>query len=232
MVKLYETTYTYLPFIYLFSITAALSILYHSPDPTLQVYRPYTVLWFILVNTLVYRYYKSPSIIRCLIHKITWKCVTNVVFGIVGNLVHEMVFHDHHFDQYHHNLGWSALYLLSMLLGGYALKSPEALTVLNIVFLFVPIKRVWQVNLYAFTMFVSISIFMTYSKASSKTLGDNDLQRMPLMRYFPYLRIQDELIWVGFVQLYIEYYQLFMPDMEAVASIEETLKSIEVGGDQ
>lgn len=221
MVRLYESTYTYLPFLYLYLISTAIGSVYHANDTQLVLYRPYTVLLFLLINTMVYRYYKSKVIIRSLIHKLSWKCVTYAVYGILLNLVHEMVFHDHHFDRFHYNMGWSALYLILTLVFGYYAKSQEALTFLHLAFLFIPIKRVWQVNLHVFTLLISSSIYMMYSKIEKNTLGDTLLHRMPLIRYFPYLRVQDEFIWVGFVQLYIEYYQRYIPDMEVAKDIEE-----------
>jgi len=223
MVRLYESTYTYLPFVYLYLFSAAIGFIYHANDTRIILFRPYTVLCFLLINTIVYRYYKSKLILRSLIHKLSWKCVTHAVYGILLNLVHEMVFHDHHFDRYHYNIGWSALYLIFTLVFGYYIKSQESLTFLHLAFLFIPITRVWQVNLHVFTLLISSSIYMMYSKIERNTLSDSLLHRMPIIRYFPYLRVQDELIWVGFVQLYIEYYQRYVPDMEAAKDIEELI---------
>lgn len=222
--KLYQSAYTYLPFVYLYMTSTVVGTIYHSADPKFVRYRPYTVLVMLLVNTMVHRFYKNKLIVRSMLHKTTWKCVTNTIYAIVENLVHEMVFSDHHFNHYHHNMGWSVLYLSLTLITGYALSSSDALSLLHLAFFLVPIKRIWQVNLYMFTIFVSCSIYMTYSKCKDDHLVDTHLQRMSLLRYFPYLRIQDELVWVGFVQLYLEYYQRWLPEMRAAAEIDETMK--------
>ena len=54
MVKLYASTYTYLPFIYLYMMSVAVGIFYHSINPILRHYRPFTVLVFLLINTIYF----------------------------------------------------------------------------------------------------------------------------------------------------------------------------------
>lgn len=228
MVKLYESAYTYLPFIYLYVASTVVAVFYHSLDPFYVHYRPYTVLILILVNTSVFRYYKNGNIVRSILHKQTWKCCTYATNGIIANLVHEMVFTDHHFNHYHHNAGWSSIYLGLVLIFGYKMKSITALTLVNIAFLLVPIKRVWQINLHVYTIFVSISIYMLYSKCRAETLIDNTVVLLPLLRYFPYLRVQDELIWVGIIQLYVEYYQRYIPENDRIGEeIDKSLKELD-----
>jgi hypothetical protein len=53
---------------------------------------------------------------------------------------------------------------------------------------------------------------------------DASLTVLPLIRYFPYLRVQDELILIGFIQLYIEYYQRYIPEIQAAKEIERDLE--------
>lgn len=224
MVKLYESAYTYLPFLYLYLVSSAVAVIYHSDNPTFVRYRPYTVLVFLMVNTMVHRYYKTKTIIRSMVHKQAWKCCTFVVYGIMGNLTHEMVFHDHHFDIYHHNIGWSFLYLALILIMGYYFKNSTGLIITNLAFLFIPVKRIWQINLHMYTLLTSMSIYMLYSKCDNSMLMDASVTILPLIRYFPYLRVQDEMIIVGFIQLYIEYYQRYIPEMKAAKDIEKDLE--------
>lgn len=60
---------------------------------------------------------------------------------------------------------------------------------------------------------------------------DASVTILPLIRYFPYLRVQDELIVVGFIQLYIEYYQRYIPEMKAAKEIEKDLE-MDFGSDE
>jgi len=228
MVKIYESSYTYLPFIYLYILSGTIGTIYHASNPILIQYRPYTVLIFVIINTIVYRFYKSKYIIRSVIHKITWKAACFVIFGILANLTHEMVFEDHHFVSYNHNVSWSILYLIFTFLAGYYFRSTDMLHILHLLFFLVPIKRVWEINLNVFTMLVSISLYMIYSKIGPQNVSNNNLVSLPLIRYFTYLRIQDELILIGVLQLYIEYYQRYLPDMQAAKDIEELISTVDI----
>lgn len=224
MVQMRESTYTYLPFIYFYLISTAISLVYHNENQYLVRHRPYTVLVFLLINTAANRYYKTKSIIRNILHKHTWKAVTLAVYGILGNLVHEMVFHYNHFDGItYNNHIWSALYVTAVVILGYWYRNDELLMLANIVFLFVPINRTWQVNLHVYTIYITLSIYMMYSMCTKTTKMDTQLQKLPLVRYFAYLRVQDNFIMVGVVQLGLEYYMRYVPDSKTVAEIDAAL---------
>ena len=38
---------------------------------------------------------------------------------------------------------------------------------IHLMFLFIPIKRIWQINLHVFTLLISASIYLMYSKIDS-----------------------------------------------------------------
>lgn len=221
--KLYESVYTYVPFIYLYLCSTGMGTLYHSENTVLHSVRPYTVLSFLLLNIFVFRYYKSTIWVRFALHRHFWKACTLAFFGIIVNNVHELMFRDFHFTEYRYNMGLSTIYMVLLLVTGYWLRSDTAVMYLNIAFLFFPIKRVWQVNLYIYVLYVTVAIFLTYSKCTPRSIVADGIQFRPVLKFFPYLRVHDFFIWVGFIQLYIEYRRRYIPDAASVAEIERII---------
>jgi hypothetical protein len=221
--KLYESAYTYVPFIYLYICSTAIGTLYHSETPGLHSWRPYTVLAFLLLNVFVYRFYKKTTWVRFALHRHFWKACTLAFFGIIINNVHELMFRDFHFVEWRYNAGLSLAYIALLLACGYWLRSDTAVMYLNIVFLFFPIKRDWQVNLYIYVLFVTVAIFLTYSRCTPRSLVASHIQYRPVLKFFPYLRVHDYFIWVGLVQLYVEYHRRYVPDAASVAEIERII---------
>jgi hypothetical protein len=207
MVKLYESAFTYLPFLYLFAMTTAVAEFYHSENEYLVRHRPYTVLVFMLINTFAYKFFKNSTIIKSATHGHTWKCVILATYGILVNLVHEMVFHYNHFDEkvLHNHLG-SAFYILCVLISGYVYMNEDALRLVNILFLFVPINRTWETNLHMYAVYVALSIYLLFRVHPHKSQIDPSVEKMPLLRYFCYLRVQDSFIACGVLQLLFENY--------------------------
>lgn len=221
--KLYESAYTYVPFIYLYLCSTAIGMLYHADSPALVRARPYTVLSFLLLNVFVYRFYKRTKLVRFALHRHFWKTCTLAFFGIIINNIHELMFRDFHFGDSRHNAGLSGVYLGLLLFLGYWIRSDTAVMYLNIAFLFFPIKRVWQVNLYIYVIYVTLAIFLTYSKCTPRSIIDDRLQFRPVLKFFPYLRLHDFFILVGILQLYIEYRRRYVPDQASSAEIERII---------
>jgi hypothetical protein len=221
--KLYESAFTYIPFIYLYVCSMAMGMLYHSETPWLHRGRPYVVLSFLLLNLGVYRFYRSTRLVRFALHRHFWKTCTLALGGIIVNNVHELMFRDFHFGDSRHNLALSAVYILLHVAVSYYARSDGATLYLNVAFLFFPIKRVWQVNLYIYVLFVTVAIFLIYSKCTPRSIVDETIQYRPVLRFFPYLRVHDYLIWVGAVQLYLEYRHRYVPDSASVAEIERII---------
>ena len=221
--KLYESAYTYVPFIYLYICSTAIGTLYHSEAPGLHSWRPYTVQAFLLANVFVHRYYKKTPWVRFALHRHFWKACTLAFFGIIANNVHELMFRDFHFSEWRYNAGLSFAYIALLLIVGYWIRSDTGVLYLNIVFLFFPIKRDWQVNLYIYVLYVTVAIFLTYSRCTPRSLVESHIQFRPVLKFFPYLRVHDYFIWVGLIQLYVEYHRRYVPSAASVAEIERII---------
>jgi hypothetical protein len=209
----------------------ALGMLYHSDTPLLQRGRPFTVLTFLLLNLWVHRYYRAVPLVRFALHRHFWKTCTLALAGIIANDVHELMFRDFHLHGTWYNVGLSALYVLIHLVVGYYFRSDSGTLYVHVAFLFFPIKRVWQVNLYIYVLFVTVAIFLIYSKCTPRSLVDEQIKYRPLLKFFPYLRLHDMFIWVGILQLFLEYRNRYIPDTASAAEIEriidETNKALE-----
>jgi len=224
--KVFESVMTYLPLLYLYVTSTVLGSVYHARS--LTALRPYTVLVFLLANYCVHRFHLRRAIIKTALHARIWGACTAAMFGIIANCAHELLFHEHHFASTH-NLGWSLVYICTIWYSAYRKPSEVLLVYCNTAFLLVPINRVWQINLHLYTVFITVSIFLMYSKCERETQADRSLEKLPLLRYFMYLRIHDGLIWVGVAQLYLEYYRRYLPEMQAAHEIAVLLEDAESG---
>lgn len=133
------------------------------------------------------------------------------------------MFRDFHFDDSRYNMVLSGVYVFFILVVGYYIRSDTILLYVNIVFLFFPIKRVWQVNLYIFVLYVTAAVFITYSMCTPRSILDEPIQFRPLLKFFVYLRVHDFYIFVGLIQLYLEYRRKYVPDNASVMEIERII---------
>lgn len=222
LMKLYESAFTYLPFIYLLLSSAFFGILYHNAN--LIPKRPYTVLVFFLFNTFVYKYYPHKKLVRFSLQKHFWKTCSLAFYAILVNNIHELLFFQFHFKDVSFNLIFSFLYVFIMFISSYVLKSDSMTLYTNILFLFFPIKCVWQINLYVYTLYVTCAIFLTYSCCTPKSIIKNEIKLRPIIKFFPYLRIHDAFILAGLLQLFIEYKWRYIPDQASADEIERILQ--------
>lgn len=217
--KLYESAYTYIPFAYLFIISTLFATLFHHAG-SWRHYRPFTLLTFTLINTFVQFFFKTQSLVKSIIHKHVWKTVTLSVYGVLFNSTHEMIFEKFHFSQTHINYTVSTLYAFSVLFCAYYLKKDSFVVYCHIIALYFPIARVWQINMYIYVIYVACCIFIMFSKCSQESIINGDIYRNPVIKFFMYLRLNDAFMVLGIIQLYIEYYSLYIPEINAISEIE------------
>lgn len=221
--KLYESAYTYIPFVYLFVMSFVFGFLFHHQG-IFRHYRPFTVLSFLLVNTFVQFYFKTDRLVKHVIHKHVWKTITLSIYGILCNSIHEMIFEKFHFDQSHLNFGVSTVYIILVLVCGYYFRRNSWIVYVHIFFLYFPIARLWEINLYLYVVYVSVCTFIMFSKCSEDSLMNNDLYTNPVIKFFIYLRINDAFVLLGLVQLYFEYYSMYIPELKALDEIESIIE--------
>lgn len=201
----------------------AFGSLYHNIN--LKLYQPYIVLSFVLINTIMYYNFKTKFFIRNILHKHIWSTMTLAVYGIMINNIQTEMFRDFHFATEQTNIIVSIIYFFLVNITGYYFKSETALTGINLLFLFIPLRRVWQINLYMYICFSTIAVVIMYSKCKQSSLIYSSVHKKPVNRYFMYLRINDLIILGGFIQLYFEYYtNIYTPDIEALSKIREFIK--------
>lgn len=222
--KLYESAYTYFPFVYLFAVASLFGGLYHNSH--LYVYQPYVILVFLLLNTVVFYFHESKTLIKTVIHAHVWKTVTFTIYGMLINNIHTEMLRDFHFANFPVNVSMSILYITLIFICRYLIDSDRDIIYVHIVFLFFPLQRVWQVNLYMFVVFTTMSIIIMFQRVYMKELTDKKkmIHMKPVIDYFMYIRIYDMLIFVGFIQLYMDYYKSILPEIRAVSEIEEIIE--------
>lgn len=224
--KVYESAYTYFPFLYMYVVASAFGSLYHNPS--LVLYQPYVVLVFMLINSAVnFMHDRGGTAIKHTVHRHIWKTVTISIFGILMNNIHTEMFRDFHFSggSGNINLVVSAVYMTSMFITVYYFKNNSAAVMVHIVFAFFPLRRVWQVNLYMYIVYTTLAVILMYRRIRVSALDGPavEIQVAPVIKFFMYLRLHDYLIVFGAVQIYLEYFQSVIPELEAVQHISEIM---------
>jgi hypothetical protein len=220
--RLYESAYTYIPFVYLFMSSTLFGIAFHHAG-SMRDFRPYTLFIFLLLNTSLQFYFKTERLIKNEIHRHVWKTVTLAFYGILFNSAHEIIFEKFNLENYHLNIGVCLIYLMSVFVSGYYFQRNSYVVYCHIIALFFPIYRIWEINLHIYVVYVSLSIFIMFSKCSDESLMNPDLYMGPVIKFFIYLRINDSMIFFGIIQLYLEYYQLVIPELKALDEIESII---------
>ena len=211
--KIYESAYTYFPFVYLYLISSIFGAVYHGHG--LVWFQPYTIWIFTLINTAVYYLHDTDKIVKHVVHRHIWKTVTLSIFGIMLNNVHTEMFHDFHFESHNVNMFVSFLYSMSIIISVYYLDNIGIGVLIHIVFGFFPLSRVWQINLYMYVVYTTISIILMYRRLWISSLKDTTYHARPVINYFMYLRLHDVFILLGIFQLYLEYYKSALPEKRA-----------------
>jgi hypothetical protein len=242
--KLYESAYTYFPFLYLYVLSIVFGTLYHNT--TLTLYQPYIILVFTLINTGVFYVHDTDVIIKHAVHRHIWKTVTLSIFGIMMNNVHTEMMRDFHFTSDNVNLTVSAVYVILMWITTYYYEYIGGGIILHLTFAFFPLMRVWQVNLYMYVVYTTLAVILMYRRIKVSSLHDISIHVNPVIKFFMYLRLHDYLVVLGVFQIYLEYYQSTLPEKRAVEHISHMIeverqryrkdimeeeRSIVVGGD-
>lgn len=213
--KLYESAYTYFPFVYFYSSVSTFGTIYHSQNYT--IYQPFLCLALLLINTYVYFNINVKNVL----HRHVWFTVILSVFGVIINNIQTEMFVNFHLASDFANIFYSMFYQLIIIFIAYRLNNDEYMLITHIIFAFIPFKRVWQVNLYCFLIFITISVIIMFSKCRSSALLNNKLHRKPLLKFFMYLRIHDYLVVLGVFQLFLDLYANYIPEIQAVDEIKK-----------
>ena len=215
--KIYESPYTYIPFFYFYLIGSLFGVFYHQES--IQSYQPYVIWVFTLINTFVYYLHDTDVIIKHTIHRHIWKTVTVAIFGILMNNIHTEMFRDFHFESHNLNMFVSLLYSMSLISSVYYLDYLGLSITIHIIFGFFPLSRVWQINLYMYVVYTTLSIILMYRRLQIRSLKDATYHIRPVVNYFMYLRLHDFFIMLGVLQLYLEYYKSVLPDVRERAEL-------------
>ena len=220
--KLYESAYTYFPFLYLYLLSTVFGALYHSSALTL--YQPYVILVFTLINTLVFNVHDTDIIIKHTVHRKIWQTVTLSIYGIMLNNVHTEMLRDFHFTSDGINLAMSSLYAILILIVTYYYEYIGGGVIIHLIFLFFPLRRVWQVNLYMYVVYTTLGIILMYRRIKVSSLKDISIHINPVVKFFMYLRLHDFLVVIGAFQIYLEYYKSTLPEKQAVENIARVME--------
>jgi hypothetical protein len=219
--KIYESAYTYFPFLYIYVIGTVFGSMYHSETTTWL--HPYTIWAFTLLNTIVYYIHDSEYIVKHPVHRHIWRTVCLTIYGIMLNVVHNDMFRDFHIASHNWNMFVSLLYCMSVMASVYYLDWPWMSVLIHIIFGFVPMSTVWQINLYMYIVYTTLSIILMYRRIKVSSLNDMSYHTRPIINYFMYLRLHDLFVVVGAFQLYLEYYKSALPDKYANDEIKKML---------
>ena len=219
--KIYESVTTYIPFVYLYCTASLFGGLYHTDS--IRTYQPYLIMFFLLVNTMVYFLHDTKQLVKTVVHRHVWKTVTLSIFGILINNIHTEMFIDFHFANWHVNVLVSGVYVISIFTCRYFLDDDTYMVYTHIIFLFFPLQRVWQVNLYIYVIFTTLSVILLFQRVMIRDLKDKKIHARPVIDYFMYLRIYDMFVIIGFFQLYFDYYKSRIPEIKAVEEIHRMI---------
>lgn len=220
--KIYESAYTYFPFVYLYVMSTTFGAFYHNSY--LARFQPYIIMSYSLVNVFVYYIHDTDRLIKHVIHRHIWKTVTLTIAGIMLNNIHNEMFRDFHFVSHNTNMLVSLFYSVSILVSSYYFNYIGGSVIIHVIFGFFPLSRVWQVNLYMYVVYTTLSIILMYRRIYVRDLNDNSYHIRPVVNFFMYLRLHDMFIVLGILQLYIEYYKSAMPDKRAMEELTSMLE--------
>lgn len=220
--KLYESILTYLPFLYYFITTITYGSLYHySP---IIVFRPYMILTFFVINTLFFIKTKNKNIIKNVLHYHLWQSVTTSLYGILLNNVHHELFINFHMIENVPNLSISILYISIVIFIWNYMEDIFLLFCTHLIASFFPLKRVWLVNLYMYVLYTTFSIILLFRRCKRSTLMDKNVYKIPVFKYFCYLRVHEYSVLIGFFQLYVDYITSRKLDYYSDDDIDELIK--------
>jgi hypothetical protein len=177
-----------------------------------------------MINTLVYYFHKTKLLIKVKIHSHEWKTVTLYIYAILINNIHNEMFRDFHFTSWNITAFISILYILSMLFTRFYVASDQLSMYINLLFLFFPLPRVWQVNLYMYVIFTTFAIVIMFRLIPVDELNSNKIHVRPVIYYFMYLRVYDIFVLFGILHLYFDYYKSHLPEIRAIEHIRTILR--------
>ena len=217
--KTYESVHTYIPFVYVIFVSIFFGQLYHS---TIQ-YKPYVLIITCMINVFVYytNHYKSVMTYHL------WKIMTMAIFGILLNSIINKELSSFHYASAVVNIIMSIFYIGLNQFAIYRKQSEEYSLYLHIIFCLIPFQRVWALHLYMYVFFIIVSTIIMFCRCSKETFTNPYTHRRPLIKYFGYLRTHDTLLFIGFLQLILDVYELYVPDIKALKEFEKSVEEME-----
>lgn len=221
--KVYESVITYFPFIYLFTMSSLFGGLYHNTG--LKLYQPYLIMLFLFINTVIYYLHDTRVLIKTAVHRHVWRTVTLSIYGILVNNIHTEMFRDFHFSSWTLNVVVSFIYIAAVFWLRYMFDNDSYIVYSHIIFSFFPLQRVWQVNLYVYVIFTTLSIILLFRRVLVTDLKSETIHTRPVINYFMYLRVYDMFVIFGFIQLYLDFYMSQLPEIKAAREIERMMEN-------
>ncbi|GBG28626.1 Hypothetical Protein FCC1311_048472 [Hondaea fermentalgiana] len=221
------SAYTYLPFAYLLAVSSAYGSAYHGKYEWAAP--PYVLLTFTLANLFVARHYNNSALVREPLHAHAWGAVTSAFFGVLLIDAHGTVFSAVHARTMSDALAFT--YLLSAWLCSYVLERDDALLCLHLAFLYLPLRREWEMHLYLFVLYVAAEAFLHRARLAAHVdrperspPGSCGALR-PVLQAFAYLRVPGLWALLGVPQLVFEYLRMRHKDVIAFRRVHEMISA-------
>lgn len=200
----YDAVFTHVPFLYMYAVVGAYGSLYHQAST--RRFQPFILLATLVCNAAALAgFHHSPRNGKELIQRQIWRAVCIAVFGVLLNNVHTEMFRDFHINSPAANVGLSALYLGAFLFTRARAGAPYTAPV-HVLYLFVPLRRVWQVNLYVYTLAVTGTVLMIFRRVEVRALCGNAILFRPLLDCFIYLRVNEFVSVLALAQITWDFY--------------------------
>lgn len=220
--KLYESAYTYFPIFYLYASVSLFAFIYHHRH--LEPQRPFVLLTWIILNLGGLAVLKTHRpLIKNVVQYDIWRTVYLGNLGIAANHVHLVLFEADQIQNEVFVFLISLLYYAAVMVSTFYAESDALLVVVNVAFLYFPLRVTWQINLYAYVMLMTASLIILYKRVRRMDIGTSMICTRPVLRYFMYLRTHELMIAGAFVELYLEYYRVLQAEVHAVEEVARLL---------
>lgn len=197
---------------------------YYHHEPA-KLYQPYILLSTAVLNGFVMlNVNASPKNGNAVMRRQLWRTCCVAIFGALLNYVHAEMFVNFHIDDEDVNSILSFVYLVLFALARY-LGNRNFTVYVHVLFLFVPFKRVWQVSLYGYCALVTSAIYLLFKRYPADVLCRTSVLFYPLIDWFVYLRIDNYLVLLGALQLYIDFFLAMLPLSEATERLVQAIRA-------
>ena len=211
-----------LSIIFLNAVLGCFGTYYHY-EPA-KPYQPFILLFTaVLTGFVMLNVNASPKNGNAVLRRQLWRTCCVAIFGALVNYVHAEMFVDFHIDDPDLNSVLSFVYLAAFALSRY-LGTRQWTVCVHVLFLFVPFQRVWQVSLYGYCALVTSAIYLLFKHYPADVLCRTSVLFYPLIDWFAYLRIDNYLILLGGLQLYIDFFLAMLPLSEATERLVQAIR--------